>query len=359
MKNIKRVICIAMALCLLLTLAACHKKNETAIKVGSVKFTSGYYACVPFFTDSQARSKVESELSEKGESTEDIDYYKQKIDGKSFEKWVKEETLNAIKKIAASKLYCKEKDLELGDDAAQLETYAEYYWNQGYSSILTENGVSKETYIKYMKDLSYEDLYFDKVFGAEGEKAITEEQMQEELSKNYAIADMLDVDFADMDDEEKTAKTEQLNEYLEALKSGKRTFEEIYHEFNGSDESSDETSEDDDTDKPLDSHATLIGNADTNYSNDYFDDIYAMETDEVKIIDKADDAGKILVVKKDVIADPYYLKTYDSTLRHAIADEDFDKLVEEYIKSLTFKEYTSATNRFKVKKIYYPETTNS
>ena len=82
-----------------------------------------------------------------------------------------------------------------------------------------------------------------------------------------------------------------------------------------------------------------------------------MATDEVKIIDKADNAGKVLVVKKDVIADPYYLKAYDSTLRHAIADEDFDKTVEEYIKTLDFKEYGGATNRFNVKKIYYPATT--
>lgn len=354
MKNIKRIFVVIMVICLCLSVVGCHKKNETAVKVGSLKFTSGYYACVLFFTDGSARSKVETQLEEAGESTDNINYYKQKIDGKAYVDWVKEETINTIKRIAASKLYCKENKIKLGDDAEQTKAYAEYYWENGYSDVLIKNGVGKETYISYMTDLSYESLYFNDVFGAEGKKAISEETLKEELSKNYAIADMLDVSFDELTDEEKTQKTEQLNGYLEELKKGKRTFEEIYHEYNGDEHEQEQA--DDNSEKPLDSHATFIGGADTDYANDYFDDIKAMENGDIKIIDKADNAGKILVVKGDVVADPYYLSTYDSMLRHAIADEDFDKLVEVYIKDLDFKEYKGAINNFKVKEIYYPET---
>ena len=357
MKNVKKLFAVVLALGVVLSLAACHKKNETAVKAGSLKFTSGYYACALFFADSAARAKVDEQLKADGKETDDVNYYKQKIDGKSYVDYVKDETLSTIKKIAACKLYCKENKLELGEEAEQMKSYAEYYWENGYSAVLTENGVVKETYVAYMTDLSYESLYFDHIFGADGEKAVTEEQLKEELSKKYAIADMIDVDFTSLEDEEKTAKTEQLNGYLDELTKGKRTFEEIYHEYNGDEHEETQAQEGEENTAPLDAHATLIGNADTNYANDYFDEIYAMKTDEVKIIDKADDAGKILVVKKDVIADPYYLKTYDSTLRHAIADDDFEKTVEEYIKKLDFKEYKSATNRFNVKKIYYPETT--
>lgn len=354
MKNIKRIFAVILVVCLCLTVAGCHKKNEIAVKVGGLKFTSGYYACALFFTDNSARLKVEKQLKEDGKDTGDINYYKQKIDGKSYVDWVKEEAINTIKKIAASKLYCKENKIKLGDDAQQMKSYAEYYWENGYSDVLIKNGVGKETYIKYMTDSSYESLYFNDVFGAEGKKAISEEKLKEVLSNNYAIADMLDVSFDGLTDEEKTQKTEQLESYMQQLKKGTRTFEEIYHEYNGDEHESGEA--DDGSNKPLDSHATFIGGADTDYANDYFDDIKAMENGDIKIIDKADNAGKILVVKGDVVADPYYLNTYDSMLRHAIADEDFNKLVEEYIKGLDVKEYKSATNSFKVKKIYYPET---
>ncbi|MBO7520566.1 MAG: hypothetical protein J6T73_07300, partial [Clostridia bacterium] len=356
MKFTKRIIALVLVALLALSFTACHKKGETAVKVGDLKFSSGYYACVLFFTDSSARTKVKEQLEEAGESTDDIDYYSQKIDGKKYVDWVKEETISTIKKIAAAKIYCKENKLELGDDEAQMKSYAEYYWDSyGYSEILPDNGVSKETLIAYMTDLSYEDLYFNHIFGADGEKAITEKQLKKELSDNYALADMLDVSFTELEDAEKTSKTEQLKGYLEELKAGKRTFEEIYHDYNG--ETEEEETADDGTDKPLDSHATLIGNDKTNMQNDYFDEIYKMKNNEIKIIDKDNDEGKILVVKKAVLEDPYYLKTYDSTLRHAIADEDFDEMVEDYIKALDFKEYSSATGNFNVKKIYYPETT--
>ena len=359
MKFTKRIIALIMVSLLILSFAACHKKGETAVKVGDIKFSSGYYACVLFFTDSSARTKVKEQLEEEGKSTDDIDYYSQKIDGKKYVDWVKEETLNSIKKRAAAKAYCKENKLELGDDEAQMKSYAEYYWDSyGYSEVLPENGVSKETLINYMVDSAYEDLYFTHIFGADGEKAISEKKLKNELSTNYALVDMIDVSFTDLGDEEKESKTKQLEGYLTELKNNSRTFEEIYHEYNGETEETEETS-DDSTDKPLDSHATLIGNDKTNLQNDYFDTIYKMKTGEVKIIDKTGDEGKILVVKKAVLDDPYYLKTYDSTLRHAIADEDFDKIVQDYLKKLDFKEYTSATGNFNVKKIYLPETTSA
>lgn len=357
MKFTKRFTAVLMVVLMVFGFTACHKKNETAVKIGDLKFTSGYYACVLFFTDSQARSKVETKLEEDGKSTDDVNYYKQKIDGKNYVDWVKEETLNTIKKIAAAKLYCKENKLSLGDDAEQMKSYAEYYWTQGYSEILPENGVSKETYISYMTDLSYEDLYFNHIFGEDGEKAVSADSLKAELNKNYALADMLDVSLTDLEETEKTTKTEQLEGYLEDLKKGTRTFEEVYHDYNGEEHEDEDTSAESGENKPLDSHATLIGNADTSLANDNFDEIYKMETGEVKIIDKADNTGKILVVKKDVLEDPYYLKNYDSTLRHSIADKDFDEIVEKYIKTLKIKEYKSAINRFNVKKIYYPETT--
>ena len=112
MKNIKRILAAAISVIMILSFAACHKKNETAVKVGDIKFSSGYYACVLFFTDSQARSKVSEELEEKGDDTTDIDYYKQKIDGKSYTTWVKDETIETIKKIAAAKLLCKQNEID-------------------------------------------------------------------------------------------------------------------------------------------------------------------------------------------------------------------------------------------------------
>lgn len=374
MKNIKKIVSILLVLCLCLTFAACHKKNEIAVKAGDLEFTSGYYACVFYFTDAEARQKVNEALTEAGESTDSVDYSKQKIEDKDYSDWVKEETLNKIKRLAVCKIYCQKNGIEIEESDAELnKQYAEYYWENNYAdSAKTEsehtyvkNGFSKETFTDYFNDLSYEGLYFDHIFGAEGEKAIAEDKLKEELSGNYAIADILDVSFTDLTEEEITDKTNQINAYLEELKAGTRSFEEIYHEYNGSEESEDENASSDAEEGtvPLDSHATFMGNSDTDYSNDHYEDVKAMATDEVKVIDNKDSdgnvTGKTLIVKKDILADPYYLKNYDSMLRHAIADDDFDKMIEDGIASLDFKEYTKATKVFTVKKIYVADTSSA
>lgn len=373
MKNVKKILSLVVVLCLCLTFAACHKKNETAVKVGDLEFSSGYYACVFYFTDAEARQKVSEALTEAGESTDNIDYSKQKIEDKDYADWVKDETINKIKRIAVCKAYCQKNKLEIEEaDANYSEQYVEYLWENNYSDnsktenehVYVKNGFSKDTLTTYFNDLSYESLYFDHVFGADGEKAVAEDKLKEELSTKYAIADMLDVDFTDLTEEQITEKTEQLNGYLEELKAGTRTFEEIYHEYNGSEhEDTQQNADAEEGSAPLDSHASFIGAADTDYSNDNYEEVKAMAVNEVKIVDKKDSSdkvtGKTLIVKKDILADPYYLKNYDSMLRHALADEDFDKMIDEDIEKLDFKEYTKATKVFTIKKIYVPDTSSA
>ena len=43
MKNIKRIFALALVLVMALTVTACHKKDEIAVKIGDVEFTSAYY----------------------------------------------------------------------------------------------------------------------------------------------------------------------------------------------------------------------------------------------------------------------------------------------------------------------------
>ena len=63
MKNVKRVFALALVLVMALTVAACHQKDEVAVKIGDVEFTSAYYMCALINADSEAESKVQEELS--------------------------------------------------------------------------------------------------------------------------------------------------------------------------------------------------------------------------------------------------------------------------------------------------------
>ncbi len=360
MKSIKKIFAVVLVLCMVLSFAACHEKDEIAVTVGDVEFTSAYYMCALVFADSEAKTKVQENLSE-DESAEDIDYYSKKIDGKKYTDWVKDTALESLKMIAAYKIKCEEAKIDLEDDVkSNAEMYSSYYWSSyGYQSFLEPNGISEATYKKYMLDSYYSNRYFEFVYGKDGEKEIAADKVKEEMYANFEIADMLECSFTDKEKTEVDSLKKQFNTYYEDLKNGKRTFEAVYNEYNKVEKTEKDESADEDSEelKPLDEFATIIGSKDTDYASDHFETVQKMKKNEVKLVELDDDAGLVILIKKDIKADPYYTENLDIVVRHLIADEEYEKDMKAFAKDLKLEENTYATGQFKVKKIVYPETT--
>lgn len=363
MKLLKKIVAVLGAAALLLTFAGCHEKDEIAVTVGDVEFTSAYYMCAFIQADSEAMQRVE-EMAEEDDSidtSKDNYYYSQKIDGKDYQTYVKDETVSALKEIAAYKIKCKEVGVEISEeDEAGVQQYVEYYWSYGgYNELYEPNGVSYSTYMQYVKDSYYSQRYFEYLYGSEGTKAISDDEVKEHLSTNYAIADILAVTLSGLEDDEIAEKKQTLQGYADSIKNGSMTFEQAYIAENPSYSSSE--SEDDSTDEasPKDELASLIGSDKTSssYQTEHFDTIKAMATDEVKLIEESDGSGILLVVKKEILDDSYYLENLDMTIRHTIKDDELEEEIAAVVKSLKTTVNDYAVNRFKAKKIEYPETT--
>ena len=359
MNLIKKLFAAVLAVAMVFSIAGCHKKDEIAVTVGDVEFTSAYYMCALVFADSEAKTIVDENLSEE-ESKEEVDYYSQKVEKKDYVDWVKDKALESLKTIAAYKIKCKEAKIDLEDDVkANAEMYASYYWSSyGYQALLEPNGVSQATYTKYMLDSYYSNRYFEFVYGKGGEKEIAADKVKDKMYENFEIADVLEVSFSEKKDDEIKSLTTKFNGYFKDLKDGKKTFEQVYNEYNNVKEE-DKKEEDKESEElaPLDELATLLGSKDTDYASDHFETVQKMKTNEVKLVELDEKAGLVILVKKDIKADPYYTENLDVVARHLIADEEYEKDMETYIKGLKLEENTYATKRFKVKKIEYPEAT--
>ena len=357
MKIMKRLIAAVLAAFMTLTFTACHKKGEIAVSAKDFDFTSAYYMCALINADSEAKSKVQENLTEEEASAESINYYSKEIDGKKYETWVKDQALANLKEIAAYKILCKENKVELDDEmVSNAEMYASYYWSSyGYSAYYEPNGVGQETYTQYMKDTYYAEAYFNYVYGEEGTKAISAADVKKEIYNSFIIADILEATYtSEMTDEEKTELKEKLDGYVSALKNGKKTFEEVYNEYNNIEETEEEDESESDS-APKDSLAQVLGDEDSAYAFDYYDEVKKMKTDAVKLITLDDDSGYMLVVKKDIKADKYYLDSLDSSARHQIADEDFEAEIKKYTETFELEVNKYAINQFKVKKIKEPD----
>lgn len=358
MNTFKKISALVLCLALMVTcFAGCHQKGEIAVKIGDVEFTSGYYACALVFADSEARSKVEEDLSEDGDLPDEIDYYKYKVEDTDYVEWVEEKALDTLKRFAALRTLCKESGVELDEETAELaKSNADYLWSNGYSDFLTENGVGEATFDQYMQDTYLSNEYFDYIYGKDGEKEISADKLNEQLTSNYLLANIISVDVSSLSSEEITEKKTQLESYETALKGGTKTFEEVYLEYNelSADEHIHEEAEDGEL-EPLDPHATVMGSDDTDYASDYYEQAKEMAVGEIKIV-TVEDSGIALIVKKDITADPYYIEEFDSVLRNDIAGEDYEDDIADYGKKLDCDVNEKATKQFKVKKIVYPES---
>lgn len=374
MKNTRRII--AGLICAVLAVtcfAGCHQKNETAVTVGKEKFTSGYYACALVFADTEARQKVDSELTKKGKSTDKVNYMKQKIDGVKYEKWVKNRAIENIKINAGYKALCKEKKITLDKDNKSTATdYAEQMWTTyGYEQIFSENGVSKETFIKYTVDTYYSTKYFDAVYGKDGSNPVTDDQMKDALKKNYELVYKLETDISSLTEDEKKAKKAEYEMYLEQYKSGV-SFEEIYISVNGEEAAEESTeggvsinSQEDaeaynngtlqSNGTPADKRAELIGNDESDIPSTFYEDVKEMQIGEAKLIEN--DTTIAFIVRLDVLSDHYYIESKDETLRKLYASDKSNDDAKAKADKLGVKKVDSAIDVFKVKKIKYPETT--
>lgn len=359
MNNLKRFFALVLCLALMVTcFAGCHKKGEVAVKIGDVEFTSGYYACAFVLADAEARTKVEESLSE-DELSGEIKYWKHKIDKTEYAEWVQKTAIETLTEIAVYKTLCAENKVELDDEAIALaKSEADYRWDTyGYSALMEPNGVARETFVNYITDGFLADEYFSFVYGKGGEKEIAADQVLKQLTDNYALVNKLEVSLSGMSDEEKTETKNQFAGYEASLKDGSKTFEDVMLDYNN------QTAEDHNHETeegvlaPQDAHAEVLGAEETYYESEHYATAKDMAVGDVKLITKEDDSALIILVKKDIAADPYYIEneSYDIMLRRDIVGDDFDEEITKLGKKMECDVNTYSTKQFKVKNVVYPE----
>ena len=354
MKIFKKIAALLLVCLLALSAVGCHKKNEIAVTVDGFEFTSAYYMCALINANSEAQNKVYETLKE-DEQQKEIDFYSKKIDDKNFVTWVEDRAIEMIKEIAAYKSLCKKANLKLDDETkANAEYYASYYWQSGYSQYFEPNGVGESTYTNFTVDSYYSSLYFEHLYGKDGEKEIAADEVKNKIYDNFITANLIDVTFSEETDSEKTAIETKLNDYAAKLKNKSITFEQAYKEYYEiKDEETNNTTESNDP-KPKDEYATVLGAEGTGYEHDFYSDIQKMATGEIKVIKKENNAGLLLVVKQDIKADAFYLDNLDLTARHLIKDKEYSDDISKTVKALKPEVNKYAVKQFKVKKIVEP-----
>ncbi len=391
MKMLKKVTAILLALAFIFTLSACHPKDEVAISAGDYKITSAMYSYFLVLADSEAKNLINNDDKIDTEA-KGFSYLKQKIGDKTYEEYVKETALNSCLRYMALEKICKEKKYELDkEEKKNWQSTAQYYWNYSLGGVMLENGVAYSTYEKIMLNDALYNLYFDKTYGKDGEKAVSDADIKKGMENNYTAVYMITHDYS----KEKEPKVEdiqkKLQKYVDMFKEGK-TYDEVLKAYNAdngikdstssttsstttssgnsstttsttsSDKNSSTTSsttssQKEEEKKPVDSNIKLLTKYEETYTagSTYFKkyaDVAKLEKDGAALIHDEDAKTFYIVVKKDINEDPYYLDTLTEEIIYLLKSDEYDKFIEDTYKALDYNVNDYAVNQFKVKNIF-------
>lgn len=358
MNNLKKVLTLGIVVAIIaVSFCGCHGKNEIAVKVGNNEFTTGMYIAAMYENAYDAYRQISSTKVDIDTSEED--YYRDlKIDGKSFSDYVSSNTLKTLKNIVAIEEYMKKYEISLTEEEdSAFSSNVNVYWNYKFphgddndyslGKYLEANGVSKSTYVKISKGVQLIEYSFDKVYGEEGKKAVSEDEIKKYFEENYIVFNLITTeDYSSKTDEEKATIKSQYEDCEKKVNDGTMTFEEAYaslYTLNVSEESSDST----ENATPQDGYITT--------DHDYYDTFNKIDTNKAKLIPLDNDEGFRLVYRKDITADTTGAQNYADTIRHKLKDDEFQKELDEILKDKKVEEIKSSLSAVKINEIAFED----
>lgn len=359
MKIIKKVVALILVCVLTLTLCACHGKDEAALTIDGIDITTALYLSAFIDSETEAKQKVDEQLAASESETpasEETDYYSQKIDGVSFEDYIKTNAIKRCKEFVFYQKLINDKVISVTDeDLSEAEYYASQYWSSsGYQYLYEPNGVSYDTFKKTLIYSTYSNIYFNHIYGKGGEKEVPQKDIKDNMLDNYALAYVLSASYPDnATDSQKQELKDKLESYGKRLKKGE-DYLKIYNELNGTSETAPEKQDN----GPKDVYAQIIADKDsslTNYASSDFDHVYEMNVGTTEIFENEEKTGLTLYLRLDINSDEYYLTSLTNAILLELKQDEFKKDVDKKLEKLEVTEHSWAINRIKAKDIDYSQ----
>ena len=356
MKNIKKHLSLVLVFVMVLSLTACHKKDEVAISLGEHKITSAVYLTALISAEQEARNiAYDNASANKQTLSTDEDYYKQTIDGKDFVTYVKDTAIELCKQYLALDKLLAEGKYKLSDEVkAETDQMADYYWNSyGLGQLYTANGISYNSYKQTVLYSMMADEYFLSIYGEGGSKAVSKEDIKTALNDNYVLAYALEGALSsEMKEDEVKKLKDEFAGYKKEIETGKKNFKEIYVKYNNitAEQIKEAEKVEEGVEKPKNIFASVIGGSKTSSSNENFLAIKSMAKDEIKLLE-VENQSYSLIMKLDINEDEYYLNSLTEEILHILKDTEHTEALKKYTADLECEINDFAVDRFNVKKI--------
>ncbi len=228
----------AIILCIAVIFTGCSGPDWAA-KCGDDTMPAGMYISYLMSAYTNSFSMV---------SDTDTDIFKQQIEGQDAADWMISNAKSEVSRYYAVKDLFDEYSLSLDSDtAAYVDYVVDYQWGY-YGSIYESNGVSKSSMHSVIESNARESELFNYLYGADGIKAVSDEELGAVFADNYMKYRLISIDKGGNETQEDNASDDSsgnddvseteadpitlLTGYKDRVEAGE-SFEQIIYEYNG------------------------------------------------------------------------------------------------------------------------------
>lgn len=394
--NHKKLAAAAAAIICTASMCGCVDTG-TIMTVENTEIKNGVYLYCQMNAYSSATGKINEERENLGESVEDVeDIFAEKIDGITASEWIKNDTVEQLKRLAAIEKLCAEKGVEVPEDELasindQIKSmwenedfYAQYFYGTKTIGEYYENaGIGKESCKQMYINSSMDTLLFCHYFDKDGETPVSDAEFDEFIKDYYANVKLIELEFDDKagialrEEADIQAVRDRAQSYADRLNSGE-SFTQIKYEFdliNAQNEAytKAEESYEDDTDENKPDFDTYLQNAVDAATADKAETVEELETviskdsssfdeDVTEHIWNSADNGKAtlfetedsiyVVVRDDITTKADWKESNRVTALKKIKGDAYEELLKA-----EYADYTVEANDYLVNNKYAPEKT--
>lgn len=407
-KIVKKIAAAVLAVILAATLCGCDKGY--LMNVDGMDIRNGVYIQLMESAYSMAETAYKNETaansdtSEGGEASDsdtsgsekDVPITERTIEGKNGSQWIKDETLNSVKRFVAVQRKCGELGITLTDDeiaAISVEVnetwdsenmYVKYLY--GFNTMgeyYESRGIAQESVIAINQVNALQNKLFLHFYDKGGEFEVTEDEINDYLKENYCAVKSQTFSYTDaagnplVSDDEKKAVKDKAQGYADRINNGEAPLDVFYEysmasleesvkaaaetEYNADnadgltkDEWIKKQIENENLTKPEnpDDLDRFIQKTSTNFDADTIDYIFSAAADGKAVV-REGTTGVYIIIKEDVTKKTSWKEDNNETFLTAIKGDEFRGMVD-----LFGQNYEVDADDYLVNKKYGPERLN-
>lgn len=336
MNKTARVISFILAAAMLLSLTACAGRSEKwAVDVDGEQIPTGVYLYYQFNAYQEASALATDTKTP---------LLKQTIEEQDASVWIHQKTIEyCTKKVAVEREFAR-LGMELSEtDRTYIESMVSYILTY-YGEIFEKNGIGEESVRAACTTDQMTSALFFKYYGKDGLEAVSETELKNYYTENYAIAYMLSAALSGKSDEDVDKVKAAATAAVEGLKAGKGiadTARQLSTVIDGPADTEDTSTDAD--------YLVTVRKDDTGYPEELRTQVFKAAVDVPALYESED--YLIVYVRKDTASQTETFESLKNSILQAIKGDEYSEKLKELQRALTVTENSAAVSYYSVNKI--------